>query len=306
MTYEKFLETIRKEVQNRADSDLRVYMQDCIKNNDVIYNGLTIMDANFNLAPTIYLNNFYDRYGDDIDSAVEEVLRIYYENKPDSKYDMSFFKVWESVKDKIAYKIVNTEWNSNLLRDVPHISFLDLSVVFYMILEHDDEGNATVLLHNEHLKAWDKTADDLFEVAKVNTQKIIPYTIKDIFDTMAGIIGIDKSELELPLMCDENDVVPMYVITNKSMLYGACAMLEKDLLKNLGEKFGSFIIIPSSVHELIIVPSEQDSCDMEYFSEIINEVNTSQLAEEEVLSDHAYFYNADTNEITYKKSEFIG
>ena len=61
-----------------------------------------------------------------------------------------------------------------------------------MILEHDDEGNATVLLHNEHLKAWDKTAEDLFEVAKVNTQKIIPYTIKDIFDTMAGIIGIDK------------------------------------------------------------------------------------------------------------------
>ena len=151
-----------------------------------------------------------------------------------------FFKVWESVKDKIAYKIVNTEWNSNLLRDVPHIRFLDLSVVFYMILEHDDEGNATVLLRNEHLKAWDKTADDLFEVAKVNTQKIIPYTIKDIFDTMAGIIGIDKSELEIPLMCDENDVAPMYVITNKLMLYGACAMLEKDLLKKLGEKFGSF------------------------------------------------------------------
>lgn len=264
------------------------------------------MDSKFNCAPTIYLNNFYDRYGDDIDCAVEEVLRIYYENKPDSKYDMSFFKVWESVKDKIAYKIVNTEWNSNLLRDVPHISFLDLSVVFYMILEHDDEGNATVLLRNEHLKAWDKTAEDLFEIAKVNTQKIIPYTIKDIFDTMAGIIGIDKSELEIPLMCDENDVAPMYVITNKLMLYGACAMLEKDLLKNLGEKFGSFIIIPSSVHELIIVPSEQHSCDMEYFSEIINEVNTSQLAEEEVLSDHAYFYNADTNEITYKKSEFVG
>ena len=154
MTYEKFLETIRKEVQKRADSDWCVYLQDFIKNNDVVYNGLTIMDSNFNLAPTIYLNNFYDRYGDDIDSAVEEVLRIYNENKPDSKYDMSFFKVWESVKDKIAYKIVNTEWNSNLLRDVPHISFLDLSVVFYMILEHDDEGNATVLLHNEHLKAY--------------------------------------------------------------------------------------------------------------------------------------------------------
>lgn len=139
MTYEKFLETIRKEVQKRADSDWCVYLQDFIKNNDVVYNGLTIMDSNFNLAPTIYLNNFYDRYGDDIDSAVEEVLRIYNENKPDSKYDMSFFKVWESVKDKIAYKIVNTEWNSNLLRDVPHIRFLDLSVVFYMILEHDVE-----------------------------------------------------------------------------------------------------------------------------------------------------------------------
>ena len=104
MTYEKFLETIRKEVQKRADSDWCVYLQDFIKNNDVVYNGLTIMDSNFNLAPTIYLNNFYDRYGDDIDSAVEEVLRIYNENKPDSKYDMSFFKVWESVKDKIAFR----------------------------------------------------------------------------------------------------------------------------------------------------------------------------------------------------------
>lgn len=58
MTYEKFLETIRKEVQKRADSDWCVYLQDFIKNNDVVYNGLTIMDSNFNLAPTIYLNNF--------------------------------------------------------------------------------------------------------------------------------------------------------------------------------------------------------------------------------------------------------
>ena len=62
MTYNEFLETMKTEVQNRLGEAYRVDLQDVIKTNDMVYNGLTIADKNINIAPTIYLNDMYEKY----------------------------------------------------------------------------------------------------------------------------------------------------------------------------------------------------------------------------------------------------
>ena len=73
MTYNEFLETMKTEVQNRLGEAYRVDLQDVIKTNDMVYNGLTIADKNINIAPTIYLNDMYEKYGTNTDGAVEEL-----------------------------------------------------------------------------------------------------------------------------------------------------------------------------------------------------------------------------------------
>ena len=77
MTYNEFLETMKTEVQNRLGDAYRVDLQDIIKTNDMVYNGLTIADKNINIAPTIYLNDMYEKYGTNTDGAVEEILGIF-------------------------------------------------------------------------------------------------------------------------------------------------------------------------------------------------------------------------------------
>lgn len=129
MTYNEFLETMKTEVQNRLGEAYRVDLQDVIKTNDMVYNGLTIADKNINIAPTIYLNDMYEKYGTNTDGAVEEILGIFNNNKCNENLDISFFVDWNTVKDKIVYRIVNTERNRKLLEDVPHINYLDLSII---------------------------------------------------------------------------------------------------------------------------------------------------------------------------------
>lgn len=49
-----------------------------------------------------------------------------------------------------------------------------------------------------------------------------------------------------------------------------------------------YYIIPSSIHETLIVRASE--ADVDKLNEIIQEVNHSAVSPEEVLSDHAYFY----------------
>ena len=60
---------------------------------------------------------------------------------------------------------------------------------------------------------------------------------------------------------------------------------------------GNFYVIPSSVHECLLVPensrvSPEELCDM------VSEVNRTVVSEDEVLSDSVYHCDAKTLELT--------
>ena len=81
----------------------------------------------------------------------------------------------------------------------------------------------------------------------------------------------------------------MWVLTNELGIYGATAMLYDGVLEEAGEKWEqNFYIIPSSVHELILLLEEWD---MEQLDLMIKEVNEREVKDDEILSDHAYLYD---------------
>lgn len=87
----------------------------------------------------------------------------------------------------------------------------------------------------------------------------------------------------------------MYIATNQNKTYGAGILLYDGLLDTVAEKLGNFYVLPSSVHELIIVP-EKFGHPFE-LKQMVEEINGAEVPAEEILSDKCYCYDAQAHEL---------
>ncbi|WP_303874946.1 DUF5688 family protein [Eubacterium ramulus] len=298
MQYNTFQTVIMERLEHDIPDPKRISIQQVSKNNGIVLDGLTIMENDCNISPTLYLNYYYDSYNHGIrfNDVYQSLLSDYHRHKPSQKIDPSFFTDFDNIRDKIAMKLIHYERNKELLEKVPHIRFLDLAIVFYCLISMDfTTGNATILIHHSHLKNWNITTTELFQIAKDNTQKILPeklYDMNDVIYELSGRLTHPDPTVSRP------SPYPMFVLTNETNLFGATCLLYKDLLKHFSEESQTdFYILPSSIHEVILVPTLENDCYGE-LSDMVREVNDSQLMDDEILSTHAYYYSRRKNEIT--------
>lgn len=303
MEFANFTTLVRDEVEKRTGDCFRVRLNDVRKNNGVVLRGLTVMQDDSNISPTIYLNNYFEEYVSGrvtLVSVVNDVMDTYHRNKVNQSVDMRYFLNYDSVKQHIVYKLVNTEKNKELLEDIPHVEFLDLSIVFQCMIAQEEIGTASILIHNVHLKLWDVTVETLYQAAKENTQKLLQYEIKSMTEVLCEILeaenpeGFDYDECA----AEFSDSVPMYVLSNKSRVEGAACMLYPNLIRDFAQAIGrSFYIIPSSVHELLLLPAGQDDESRE-IKDMIKDINDTQVSTEEILSYSLYFYDKEEGKIS--------
>lgn len=292
MEFTNFTTLVRNEVEKRAGENYHVKLNDVVKNNGIILRGITLMQDDSNISPTIYLNPYYDAYENGettLGTVIDEVIDTYERNKVNRSIDMRFFLDYDSVKTRITYKLINTEKNKELLNDIPHIPFHDLSIVFQCLISGERFGNATILIHNVHLQLWKVNARELYERAMENTPILQGYDVADmntVLEEMRAFEEIEDTEYEE----DIQQQVPMYVLSNKSRVHGAACILYPDILKDFAavvEK--DLYVLPSSIHEVILLPAEGTE-DSEQLKLMVHEINESQVEDEEVLSDSVYFY----------------
>lgn len=302
MEFTNFTTLVREEVERRTGDSYHVRLNDVRKNNGIVLRGLTVMQDDSNISPTIYLNNYYVEYINGratLVNVVNDVMDTYHRNKVNQSVDMRYFLNYESVKRSVVYKLINTEKNKELLEDIPHIEFLDLSIVFQCMVAQEELGTASILIHNVHLKLWDVSVEKLYQAAKENTQRIQEYEIKSMADVLHEIMEAENSgEFDDDNCTPEfSDSVPMYVLSNKSRVEGAACMLYPNLVRDFAEAIGSsFYIIPSSIHELLLLPAEHDAESREIKS-MIREINDTQVSTEEILSYSLYFYDREEGKI---------
>jgi hypothetical protein len=298
MEFTSFTTLVKEEVEKRTGDNYSVRLNDVRKNNGVILSGLTVMHDDSNISPTIYLNNYYEDYENGnatLINVVNDVMDTYNRNKVNRNVDMRYFLNYESVKEKIVYKLINTEKNKELLEDVPHVEFLDLSIVFQCLVSNEESSTASILIHNAHIKLWNISVEELYREARENTRKLQEYEIRDMNEIVSEIImtgGLDG-------FCEEEDMeelsesTPMYVLTNKSRIEGASCIIYPDLLKDFAFTIGkSFYVIPSSVHEVILVPAD-DTSEAGEIRNMIREINDTQVKVEEILSYSLYYFDKE-------------
>lgn len=296
MNYETFKSSAVTAIQKHFGETATVSIHSITKNNNLQLDGLTIQESSVNISPTIYLNYYYDEYlsGKSFTSIVDDILHSYQEHLPNQSIDLSFFTDYSKVKYHIIYKLVHYQKNIELLKDVPHYRFLDLAVVFCCFLPNTERGNATILIHNHHLTFWNITADMLYDAARKNTPILLPFTVSDIRDVLKSMCpGIILDTIGIP-----DDFPTIYVLTNTMKFYGASCILYPDVLATFAaSKDCDFYIIPSSIHEVLLIPKREHSRSTD-LNQIIQDVNLSHVQQDEVLSDHTYLFERSTNLIT--------
>lgn len=291
MNYQEFVGSVTGFLRESLPGGTRLQLIPLEKNNGIIMDGLSVRKEGKRVAPMIYLDSYYREYldGRSLRGICDQILECCEDSDFEEHFDVDFFREPERVRPTVAYRLINYEKNRELLQEIPHLPFLDLAVIFYSLLKDTPVGHATVLIRNSHLELWGKNTSWLYEAAKENTEKLLPKRLVSMED-MIYELSEGKQEAEYA-------GVPMYVLTNSRKSFGAACLLYDGVL---GECFRrleeSYYLIPSSVHEVILIPASAVG-DSRELCALVQEMNRTQVRSTEVLSDTVYLYSEETRRL---------
>lgn len=294
MNYQQFIEEVERRVKEKikGNETITVYIHTAVKNNGKERKGITVSEKGIHISPTIYLEEYFQQFqeGKPIEKIVEKILQLYEEVKCSHPCEESLLQNYKELKGKFACKLIHRGKNEKLLNDIPYVPWMDLAIVVFVLLEVSPYGTATVLVRKEHLEIWGLTEAQLFDEAKKNTPILLPYQFCPMRKLLREICpyAVDEGEEE-----EES----LYVLSNKLRSFGAASMLYDGILEKVGQKLGeNYYILPSSIHEVIVVPESKSPVKQD-LEEMVREINETQVEEEEVLSDRVYYFSRKENRL---------
>ena len=294
MTKQDFMEQLIEELYRYfSPEQYQLEGSVLLKNNDTKRYAILLKKIEGTVSPTIYLDNFYSEFEHGRTTISETASHIYeqmhdFEDKIEAYQEFSV--ELSDCSNKITYRLVSKERNKQFLESVPHLPFLNMAVVFYIIHHVSKEGMESICVTNELAGKWGLSAKSLYIIAEKNTPILLPPVIDTMEHTLELLMGEINCAIEPA--GDSNKPIPMHIMTNKYQINGASVLLYNGLLDGLAEKLGTDLyVIPSSIHELIIMPAEDGSLSLSKLSEMGKEINENHVKEEEILSDCAYYYD---------------
>ncbi len=287
MEYGAFTNEVMYRMQQLLGSGYSVHVRNLLCNNGIRKDYLVISEKGVKTDECMPLGIYYELCVNqaDMDMIIADMLKTYRKEK-EKKHAVPESEVldWNSAKGRIMFRLIGTQANREFLQDVPHIDFCDLSQVFYLMLEADGEGCRTVQVNNRLMEAWKVQEEDIRLCAERNMAERMPGKLAGLEEFLADAGGEYDGD---------GKGLSFYVLTNSMKLYGAGCILYKGMLESVAERIGfGFYVIPSSVHEVIIIPS--DECSRKTAGELkclLASVNGTELSECEILSDSVYYYN---------------
>lgn len=313
-SYTYFMNLLAEKVRIRMGEEFSVRIIKVTKNNSLELDSLVILKKGRNFAPNIYLLPYYEAYiqGASVQALAESLCETYKNHSVPLVKD-NFLYTFDEMSPFIIYRLVSYDRNKKLLENIPHRKYLDMAVTYHCLVRDDTDGIGTIRISNEHIKKWETSLQELHNLAIVNTKNIFPSIIKSMEEAIYGMFeeeygnsitdegsskiqnrSLDKDLLHSRESKDHN----MYILTNQKGINGATCLLYENVLKEFSNQIHSdFFILPSSIHEVIIVPYDK-TISKEALSDMVREVNLTQVARDEVLSNRVYFYSRKSNTIS--------
>ena len=296
---EQFAEDVTQKIFERG-IEAKITTQEVNKLNES-YDAITVTPEGSNVGVNVNVNLFYEamQNGNTYDEVVSRAIDVItngINERPE--IDVAALTDYEQMKDKLVMEVVSTDANADMLENVPHKNMEDMSVVYRFELESGDEGRATILATNQMIAVMGITAEQLHADAIENAPQLKPVIITGMNEVMVEMMGREQAEMMgIPVDADEQ----MFVATVPDKIHGAGVLAYQDFMDQAAERVGGdFFILPSSIHELLIVP-DNGQMDLPQLQEMVREVNATQVAPEEKLTDNVYHY--DTQDKVFELGE---
>lgn len=217
------------------------------------------------------------------------------------------------IEENVIFCLVNYEYNADALKERPHKRIFDMAIIYECVILKKEGKLVTLPISNYVLEQFGFTLKEVDRWSVKNTQRIqkpsfqiLPQVMKELImqsqdevsdyfkDSIFGNCGDEFHE-------DEKNLT-LYVLTNESRIRGAACIIYEDYLAGIARKLNcDLYICPSSIHETILIP-KTDSIDPRDLREIIREVNSELVIDEEILSNELYFYSLNKNELELCKA----
>lgn len=310
LNYDEFKQAVADNIKDYLPAkyeDSYVEVKEVIKNNNTVLDGLVVTSPDSNVSPTIYLNDYYEQYksGKNIDDVTGDIADVYIENAVDRRLDISGIIDFESAKEHIVPRIINAEENRELLADRPHQLMDDLAVTYHIQL--NQEGTASIAVTDKLMGMYDISAEELHKIAVANLEEQMPTSFRTMADVMKEMFFMEAlkeldgdREAAMSMaegMFPSGDDGLMYVLSNEQRLNGAAVALNEKAMEMVSEQIGGdFYVLPSSLHELLIVPKSA-GMELSELESMVREVNATQVEPDEKLSDHVYAYDSREKEL---------
>ncbi len=302
MKYEEFEALVQEQLGYYLPEGAAFEVMQVPKNNGV-QNGVRCWNASSNVSPIIYLESYYREYveGAPIAKVFEELGNACREYMIEERVDTQRVKDYDWVKDKVYAILVNGEKNAEYLKGKPYTPVEDLAVVYRILIADHEEGRANVDITDRLMAHYGIDKETLHQTAMENTRRLFPAKIENLnhmLREMSAMLGVEETTpaWEEETMSAEEDAdmeysidpLGMHVLTNTRRMYGAVCILYPDILERIREQMdGDFYLLPSSIHEMLIV-SKSNGVTYQELERMVHEVNATELEPEDILSEHVY------------------
>ncbi len=301
MDFEEFREQLKEDLKERlfqrTGEDFEIASNHVAKLQNEGYEGITVRREGDSVGLNLDVSSFYkemengNRDYDQILNSVEQIAVRGLNEAPAIDYDS--LSNYDIMKEHLSLQVVATERNAELLEKIPHKEIEDMSVVCRFIISNSNDGFSSILVTDDLLKSMGVTKEQLFNDANTYAPDLRPSEIRGMADVLAEMMGVDVSELENHFGAPvQNADIPMYVASTQDKTNGAGIIAYPGFMDMAAEKVGGdFFLLPSSVHEVIIIP-DRGNADYRELESMVREVNATQVEPKDQLSDHVYHYDA--------------
>ena len=206
---------------------------------------------------------------------------------------------FDEIKDDISLRLMNTETSQEKLENRPSVAMEDMSASFVIVVGETQDGLATAPITNEIMNELGVDKETLMETAKANLSEN-DYSFKSMRDVLMNMMfpdGAPENDPVVDIMLPPDDGPQMFILSNEQNVQGATQIMNQKAMDDIAEKLGGdFVVLPSSVHETIILPMNDDM-DSKNLDSMIQEINGGVVSPEDKLSDHAFIYDSEAHEL---------
>ena len=283
MDFQEFCKELKHRIEEKMGKEVKVFERKM--NNSVVTHGFYVVDPDMSISSILYFENWYKRFqgGYDMETIVNDIIKIIEEDRVTTAGNSIVDNLtnFGIVKNNIIYCLVNYEMNKERLNGYIYERFLDLAKVYYVNMTLTDRSMGKVMIRKEMLRIWDVSAEEVKQCGDENTPRLYPVQCLNLQQNSLG----DETD-------DEGKSLKMILVSNVTMHEGAGVMVYPDVMKKLADLF----IIPSSVHEVLVVPYSEG--EEETLLSMIKDVNSSDIKRDAVLSNSLYVYQRSRNIIS--------